>query len=275
MKTIVIPTDFSPAATNAMNYGLDMALEVNAGVMLFHVYSVPVSMTDTPVMLISVEELEKNAQNQMVSLKEKVMHITSGKLTVETETRLGDTVDELEKLCDRIQPFVVVMATRNTTNIERALFGSTTIMAIRRLKWPVIAVPPGKEYGKGIKKIGFACDLKDVVDTTPAGVIKDMVKQFHAEFHVLNVRHNGKQVGVESSGEFVLLKTMLEEVKPVYDFIEHADVEEGINEFAEKNNLDLVITIPKKHKLLEGLFKKHSTKQLVFHSHVPVMCIHE
>ena len=41
------------------------------------------------------------------------------------------------------------------------------------------------------------------------------------------------------------------------------------------NNLDLVITIPKKHKLLEGLFKKSSTKQLVFDSHVPVMCVHE
>ena len=40
------------------------------------------------------------------------------------------------------------------------------------------------------------------------------------------------------------------------------------------NNLDMVIAIPKKHKLMDGLFRKSSTKQLVFESHVPVMCVH-
>ena len=69
MKTIIIPTDYSPVATNAMNYGLDMAIAINARVLLFHVYSVPISMTEVPVMLISVEDLEKNAENQIAALK--------------------------------------------------------------------------------------------------------------------------------------------------------------------------------------------------------------
>ncbi len=59
------------------------------------------------------------------------------------------------------------------------------------------------------------------------------------------------------------------------DFIKHKDIEDGINEFAETHDLDLVIAIPKKHRLLDGLFKKSSTRQLVFESHVPVMCVHE
>ena len=37
MKTIIIPTDFSPAATNAVNYGADMALAVNASVLLLRI----------------------------------------------------------------------------------------------------------------------------------------------------------------------------------------------------------------------------------------------
>lgn len=72
-----------------------------------------------------------------------------------------------------------------------------------------------------------------------------------------------------------MLHTMLEDVNPSYHFIEQKDIEEGINQFAEKNNLDLIIAIPKKHKLLEGIFKPSSTKQLVFQSHIPVMCVHE
>lgn len=273
MKTIIIPTDFSNVATNAMNYGLDMAIDIKADVLLFHVYNVPVSMTEVPVMLISVDELQKNAEEQMASLKKKVEHIVSGKIKIETQTRLGDTVDELEALCKRVQPFAVIMGSRGASGIE-ALFGSTTLTAIRHLTSPVISVPRGKEYGQGIKKIGFACDFRDVADTLPQAVIIEVVKQFNAEFHVLNVSYNPKQFD-KGSGEYVLLKTMLRELNPLYEFIQNEDVEEGINEFAEKNNLDLVITIPKKHKLLEGIFNKSSTRKLVFHSHIPVMCVHE
>ncbi|HEX7906070.1 MAG TPA: universal stress protein [Chitinophagaceae bacterium] len=274
MKTIIIPTDFSGTATNAMNYGLDMAIAIHADVILFHVYNVPVGVTDVPVMLVSVEELEKNAQAQMASLKSKVDHITSGLIKITTETQLGDTVDELEKLCDRVQPFAVIMATRNASGMERALFGSTTMSAVDRLKWPVIAVPPGKEYGKGISKIGFACDLEDVTGTTPAEVIRDIVQRFNATLDVLNVSRDSGQEEIETYGEFVLLKSMLAEIKPTYAFIKNKDVEDGINEFAETNNLDLVIAVPKKHQLLDRFFKKRASKQLVFHSHVPVMCIH-
>jgi nucleotide-binding universal stress UspA family protein len=79
----------------------------------------------------------------------------------------------------------------------------------------------------------------------------------------------------EATEHSLLLDTMLAEVKPVYHFIRHKDIEDGINEFAETNNLDLIIAIPKKHKLLQGIFSPSSTRQLVFESHVPVMCVHE
>jgi nucleotide-binding universal stress UspA family protein len=275
MKTIIIPTDFSPSANNAMHYGLEMAKAINANVLLFYVYTVPISMTDAPIILVSVEELEKNAKAQMADMKEKVEHITSGSVNVETDTRLGDTVEELETLCDRVQPFAVIMGTRNYSGIERSLFGSTTMSAIRRLVWPVIAVPPGRQYGTGIKKIGFACDFKKVAETTPAGVIKDVARQFNAELHVLNVDQNNETHSDTVQRENGLLQSMLEEANPQYDFIQNKSVEDGINEFAEKNNLDLLIIIPKKHSLLDGLFKKSAAKQLVFHSHVPVMGIHE
>ncbi len=117
MKTIIIPTDFSNVATNAMNYGLDMAIDIKADVLLFHVYNVPVSMTEVPVMLISVDELQKNAEEQMAWLKKKVEHIVSGKIKIDTQTRLGDTVDELEALCKRVQPFAVVMGSRGASGI--------------------------------------------------------------------------------------------------------------------------------------------------------------
>jgi nucleotide-binding universal stress UspA family protein len=275
MKTIIVPTDFSPIATNAMNFAADMAMGINASVLLLHVYQVPVSVSEVPVVLMSADDLKKSSDEKLEEVKQSLSHITSGKLKIYTESRLGDIVDELEGLCKHIQPFAVVMGTKGATGLERILFGSTALTAIRHLKWPVIVVPPGKEFGKGIKKIGFACDFKQVVETTPVQFIKQMVKEFNAELHVLNVDFENKQFRPETPEQSLLLHTMLEDVNPNYHFISQMDVEDGLNEFAETNNLDLLIAIPKKHKLLESLFNKSSTKQLVVQSHIPVMCVHE
>jgi len=138
-----------------------------------------------------------------------------------------------------------------------------------------MVIPPGKEYGKGIKKIGFACDFKKVVETTPVQFIRQIVEEFKAELHILNVDYDNKNFTPETPEQSLLLHTLFEDLNPSYHFIRHPDIEDGLTEFAETNNLDLVITIPKKHKLLEGIFKPSSTKQLVMQSHVPVMCVHE
>ena len=275
MKTIIVPTDFSPIATNAMKFAADMALNINASLTLLHVYQVPVSMTDVPVVMVSADELRKSSEEKLEILKQDLAHITSGKIKIYTEARLGDVSDELEDICKHVQPFAVIMGTKGTSGVERILFGSTTLTAIRHLKWPVIVVPPGKEYGTGIKKIGFACDFDKVVESTPVQFIKNMVKEFGAELHVLNVDHENKHFKPGTPEESLMLHTLLEDLNPQYHFIDNEDIEDGINEFVETNNIDLLITIPKKHKLLDGLFKPSSTKQLVTKSHVPVMCVHE
>ena len=275
MKTIIVATDFSPVSTNAMNFATDMAMAIDASILLFHAYNIPVSYSDVPVMLVSVDELKKSSEMQLSTLKDKINHITSGKLKIYTEARMGNTVDELEELCKKIQPFAVVMGAKGTSGIEKVVFGSTTLTAIRHLTWPIICVPPGKVYGNGIKKIGFACDFKHVVETTPVHFIKQIVKEFGAELHILNVDYKNKQFRPDTPEQSFLLHNLLEEEKPIYHFINSIDTEDGINEFAEVNNLDLLIAIPKKHKLLDGIFKTSSTKQLVFQSHIPVMCVHE
>ena len=275
MKRIVVPTDFSASATSAMNYAVEMAKEIGAAIHLYHVYQVPVAVSDVPVVIVSVEELKKNAEEQLEYLKKGLEHITSDKpVMVTTEATMGNTVDELEELCKRMHPFMVVMGSRGSTGMERILFGSTTLTAIKHLTCPVIVVPPGSNY-KGIKKVGFACDFRKVIETTPTHYIEELVRLFGASLHVLNVDYENKHFKPETPEESLYLHTLLKDLNPQYHFIEEKDIEDGINKFAEENNLDLVITIPKKHKLLDGLFRKSSTRQLVFESHIPVLCIHE
>ena len=274
MKTIVVPTDFSAISNNAIDYAVDLAKVTGCSILLFHAYQVPVSMTDVPIVLLSVEDLQKANESKMDEVKASLKERAGDSIKIYTETKLGDTVDELEDICDKIKPFAVVMGTKGATGMERVLFGSTTLTTIRHLSWRVIVVPPGKKYST-IKKIGFACDFREVVNTTPIHFIKDFVKEFNAELHVLNVDYKNSHFKPGTPQESILLHTMLEDLNPKYDFIEDANIELGIEKFAEKHDLDLVITIPKKHKLLDGLFRKSHTKDLIFHSHLPIMCVHE
>jgi nucleotide-binding universal stress UspA family protein len=274
MKTIIVPTDFSDISINAMGYATELSRQTGSSILLFHAYQVPVSMTDVPIVLVSVEELQKNADSKMADVKASLEQKTGGAIKIYTETKLGDTTDELEELCNRIKPFAVVMGTKGETGVERVLFGSTTLKSIKHVSWPVIVVPPGKKYTH-IKKVGFACDFNKVIESTPTKLIKDFVREVNAELYVLNVDHNNAHFKPETPEQSLLLHTLLEDLNPKYFFIEDENIEAGINKFAEENNLDLIITIPKKHKLLEGLFKKSHTRQLVFESHVPIMCVHE
>ena len=207
-------------------------------------------------------------------MKREVEHISSGKLKVYAEARLGNVVDELEELCKSLKPLAVVMGTKGESAVERIFLGSNTLMAIRHLTSPVIVVPPGAIF-KGIKKIGLACDFKMVVESIPTELIRELVNTFHAELEVLNVDYNSKHFKPDTPEQSLLLHTLLEDLKPKYFFINNPVVEDGISEFAENNNIDLLVVIPKKHKLLDSLFQKSHTRQLAFHSHIPIVSVHE
>jgi nucleotide-binding universal stress UspA family protein len=274
MKTLIVPTDFSPVSINALNYAADMAQAIQASIILLNVYQVPVTFTEVPVVNLSLEEIRKISEEKTEKLKKDLEHVTSGKLKIYAESRLGDVVDEIETLCKTVQPFAVVMGTKGANPLERLFLGSNTLTAIRNIGFPIIVVPPGAVFSN-IRKIGFACDFSEVVESTPGQKIVEICKTFDARLHVINVDYKSRHFKPETPEESLLLHTMLEELEPVYDFIEHPDVVEGINHFTETKGFDLLITIPKKHKLLEGLFSKSHTRDLVFHAHIPIMCLHQ
>jgi nucleotide-binding universal stress UspA family protein len=271
MKTIVVATDFSPAADNAANYAAQMALAINAKLLLLHVYQVPVVYLEVPE-LMTVDEMEKNTATRLNVLKEELDVKTNYTLNIETEFKTGVFFAELKAVCEKINPYTVVMGSQGTTSTARLLFGSHTVNAMKHLEWPLITVPPEIKFN-AIKKIGLACDFDKVVDNTPVDEIKILVHDFNAELHVLNT---GKQKVFNPNIVFEsgLLQEMLADLKPSYHFTTNPNTDEGIMDFSERNHLDLLLVLPKRHTLIESLVHKSHTKQLVLHSHVPVMALH-
>lgn len=272
MKTILVATDFSPAALNAANYAVDMALRINAAIHLIHVFEVPISYSEVPV-VVNLEEMMQSAEKEINALKAQLNRKTMGKIIVATEVKMGEFFLELKTACERLHPYAVLMGSQGTTAAERLFFGGHAVYAMTHLMWPLITVPAGAAFSS-IKRIGLACDLDNVLDTTPVNEIKKLINDFNAELHILNTGRKEEfipEVVVESGS----LRRLLEPVKPEYHFISNKNATEGIMDFVEKNQIDLLIVLPKRHGLMDKLIHKSHTKRFVLNSDVPVMALHK
>jgi nucleotide-binding universal stress UspA family protein len=272
MKTILVTTDFSPAAGNAVNYAADMALSINAKLLLLNVVQTPIGYSDLPI-VISLEDMMRSSEKDILDLKAEVKGRTNDKIIIETEVGMGGFFEELKNVCERVKPYAVVMGSQGKTATEHLMFGAHTVHTVKHLTWPVITVPPGAKFAT-VKKIGFASDLTEVVETTPIEEIKMLVHDFNAELYILNT---GKKEVFDADIVFEsgLMQEMTMALNPKFHFINNEDTDKGIIDFVDKNQIDLLIVLPKRHNLIESLFHKSHSKNLVLHSHVPVMALHQ
>ncbi|MFN2456771.1 MAG: universal stress protein [Chitinophagaceae bacterium] len=268
MNTILIPTDFSSAADNAMNYGARLAKRLQADILLLHVYMIPISLNETPVVVITGDELRKSADEGLERCRQELQSIYEG-VQIKTTSRLGDVDDELEELCRETNPFGVVMGSHKLTGVEKVIFGSTTLSAMRHLKYPVIAVPESYKNGD-IKTIVMATDLLNET-TVPAEKIRDIVSSLDASLHIVHVYNNE----VEKKEFPASLTDKINVLNPVYKYIQDDDVAQGVQAYIQQQNADLVIILQHEHTFWEKLFSKQHTQDLLNQLQIPVLSIHD
>ena len=275
MKTIIAPTDFSANSLNAVDYAADMAEMLGAHLSLLHVYTIPTPATEVPIPAYDVEALAEAATAQIKKLKENLLNRLNDRVIIHTEVRPGYVISELTDYADSIKPFAVVMGAESAGAFERFLFGGKTVSAIKDLPWPLIIVPPTVKF-HNIRTVGLACDFREVVDSVRVQEIRDLVKTFNAKLHILHVSDKPKGTfSAETVEESGLLQEMLGDLHPEYHFMNAPEVERTVADFAEQHQFDLLVVIPKKHSLVSKIFQHSHSKQLVLHTHVPVMSLHE
>lgn len=275
MKPIIAITDFSPVSLNAVNYAADMALSVQSDLLLMHVCNLPMAFSEVPYPAEGLNEIVKEAEKNLAELEKELLQKTTGKIKIDTQVKTGSLISETEDYCNAKKPYAVIMGTQGSSAIERVFLGSTTVGLLKNLSWPLIIVPPQAKFS-GIKKVGFACDLETVDDTTPFAELRYFVEDLHAELHIVHVNpENKKHYSVETMIESRVLQNMLQGLHPSFHFLNGTDIEEGLSKFAETNQLDLLVVVPKKHNIIEQLFHKSQSKKLALHTQVPVMAVHE
>lgn len=266
MKPIVVATDFSSSAESAMMYAAQLAKELKTSLLLLHTYQLPVTMTDMPVMMISTEELRNSTDNNLADAK-RIIATSFPELPVEAEGRMGDLVDELKEVCRTREPIAVVLGRKTYKGLEKMLFGNTPLSVVRHLPYPVITVPEHAAAGMPRNAV-LATDLSNVEDV-PYHKITAIVNQLGARLHVLHVVHEES----DTPGAKEHLLGGLAAATPVFHTVVAEDVTEGVQQYVNDNNIDLLLVLPHKHNLYERLFFKLHTEGLIDKVPVPVMCI--
>ena len=278
MQPILVPTDFSPTAYNAAQYAIGLAAQLQISkIILYNAYQQyiaedPMMMTVVAQDPMELKKISEEGLSQMVeSLREKTTNVPQ----VECVSDYNTITNGVLETCKKYNAGLVVMGiTGANGKLDEVVIGSNAVDVSHRSHTPVIIVPSNAAF-TSIRRVLLACDFKKVVETTPVAPVKQILDATHAELHVLHIESNGHDFTPETPFESLMLDELFRSYNPQYHFEKHDHFTDAINKFATENNIDLIITIPKKHGFFEGIFKRSHTKALAFHSHIPMMTIHE
>ncbi len=272
MEAILVPVDFSSTSLNAATYALSYAKQVGAKIILVHVFEAPLvypvyqGAEITPEGLREINKKELQLLAAQLSEKEPIIKVEY----MQFDGRLSDVIRQLQ---EAMQVSLVIMGITGAGKLKEKLIGSNTLAVSKQIVTPVLIIPENAVYNK-INDIGLTTDFRDVVETIPDKSVKKILDATGAKLHVLNVDFKNRQWTDDTPFQSGLVETMFEHYHPRYHFIDHEDMVEGLNEYAQRFSIELLIVIPQKHNLIEKIFSGSHTKELLFHSEVPVMVMH-
>ncbi len=272
MEAILVPVDFSTTSMNAATYALSYAKQTGEKVILLHAYEAPAmypvyqGAEISPEGLLEINKKELKLLAAQLVEKEPIVRIEH--LLIE-----GKLDDVINKVLESTRASLIIMGVTGNGTFEKKLIGSNTLSVAKHVNVPVLIIPENADYVQ-VNDIGLTTDFRAVADTIPEKEVKKIMDQTGAKLHVLNVDFNDVRWTNDTPFQSGLIETMFQYYHPHYHFIDNPDMVEGLNEYTEKFGIELLIVIPHKHNILEKLFSGSHTKEILFHSDIPVMVMH-
>lgn len=267
MKTILVPTDFSIPAANAAAYAAHLAIGMGANLLLVHVYHVPIPMVDNPAVIFTPEYLQGNYEGALRKEAQRLNELTG--VVVNCKAKMGFA---LEEILQEENISMIVMGLKGIGKLSEVLIGSVSTAVVRKSKVPVWIIPEEATFTTP-EKIVLASDYDPRTNEHTLDALKGIAKKFNAEIYIVNVKPKKEAVSVEEAIAGVRLENKLEGVKHVYYFQESEDTIDGINRVVADLKADVIAMIPHRYNLIDRLFHRSISKQIAFHTQVPLLAL--
>lgn len=272
MKKILVPTDFSDQAENALKVAAQLAKKFNAEIYLLHLIELPADMVnpvgetrsnDLPEALFFMKMAKKKFDTLLSRPYLKGLQVQD---TVEINKAFEGIMEASKKLgCD-----FIVMGSHGATGFKEMFIGSNTEKVVRTSEIPVLVVK-NELADFQIQNFVFATNLETTGKKTLKKVIS-LAESFGARLHLVYINTANEFLTTDDCDK-KLMKFMEGSTFDNYEFHVFNDdsVEQGILNFTKKLNADVMGIATHGRKGLSHFFNGSISEDLVNHANSPVI----
>jgi nucleotide-binding universal stress UspA family protein len=275
MKNILVPTDFSENAENALYYAIDLAKKENAKIILLHAYQINYKNPEVPLDFVLEEEKQviKESNNQLKTESLKIAQV--GNVMYEYMSIEDSPIDGILNTIKQKEIDLVVMGTKGMSNIFDAILGSNTAKIIEKASCPVIAVPEEALFS-GIKEITYATAYNQS-DFYALQKVIEMAKLFDAHVNVLHISDKVNLLDEEKTKFKKFMDDINNKIKYnniSFEILEGENIEDTLEEYLQGHTTNLLIMSTHHRGFFDKIFGNSITKYMAYHSSVPLMAFH-
>ena len=269
MKTILVATDFTPAATNALQYAVKLARPFNAKVVLYHAY-----LTETYIPDFVLLPTETNLQEQCEKLLQLELQLVDSidRLNVEIKCEPGFPADKIIEAAKQYEASVIVAGMKKSGKTYRKVFGTTALTLSRKSPVPVLVIPEECSF-VAIKNIAIASDLRIKNNPDFALPVIEFAERFNSAVYVLNIINEDGGSIIEETETVFDINWRLRKISPEYKFIKGGNVGVGISNFVSDSQVDILAMVAHPHSIIEKLLVKSNIKEMMFEGSVPILIL--
>jgi nucleotide-binding universal stress UspA family protein len=271
---ILVPTDFSETADQALRYASGLARGLGAKLTIVYAdpFVPPVDFTATVGAWdeFSFISLQARAQDHLRIAAEANV---DPEVAYDIAIRVDPPLDGILAEARASEADLIVMGTHGRTGFRRLIIGSVTEAVMRYAKVPVIAVPAHIVTSSPIRTI-----VCPVIDETSLEALTFAAEIAPADSHFIVIRAMVSDETSESADELIALRGAIPaalasrcELKLLGD--EHAGNQ--IEGLAKTEHADLIVVAEPSGRSTSDLLRGTFAARLVQHSECPVLTINE
>ncbi len=279
-KRIILPTDFSKNALNAIRYALDLYAEQTCDFYFLNVYQVEGYNLDNAMMVPepgerAFETAKKKSEEQFEKLLEILrLHPDNPKHTYHTVSTFNSLLEMVDQTIAKRDIDMVIMGTKGATGSRLVIFGTNTINIMEKVTaCPVMAIPEEVRFSPP-REIVFPTDFKTAFKRRELNYLLEICKMHGTFIRVLHIEEEAKLSRAQLDNK-ELLENILAETGHSFHTLANVKVHAGINAFIESRGSDMVSFINKKHNFFGSMFSKPLVKEMGYHSRIPILTLND
>jgi nucleotide-binding universal stress UspA family protein len=191
MRKIIVPTDFSENAFNALKYAAELFKYERSEFYILHAYADEVydfEGTITPEFLEEYKTTVKDKSNrELESISTRIQEMYSNpKHSYHSVSAFGLLIDEVNDLAEKENVDLIITSTRGITNDKKLTFGSNTLQIIKYVQCPVLSIPEDYTFSDP-KRILFPTNYMLPYQRRELKLAGGIARSFCSEIHMLYV----------------------------------------------------------------------------------------